>query len=320
MDRNRILVVKLGALGDIVQAFAAFAQIRQAHADAEITLLTTPPFVDFAAASGLFDRIESDGRPRGLVSLVRLFARLRARRYARIYDLQTSGRTKRYFHGFWPNPPQWSGISPGASHRQTRPDRDLMHNLDRMADQLHVAGIGPAYGPSEAPPPRFDWAAGQGDVAAGLGLSEPFALLAPAASPVKPQKRWPIDQYRALAQGLAQRGLRIGVVGGPEDRPLFQTIAEAVPDGVDRTGRTSLVQLAALGLKAALAVGNDTGPTHLIAYAGAPGLMLMSNVSRPEHCGPRGRMASLQVEDLRDLTCAAVMERLEQLGALPPAG
>jgi ADP-heptose:LPS heptosyltransferase len=316
MGRNRILVIKLGALGDFVQAFAAFAQIRQAHVDAEITLLTTPPFAAFAAASGLFDLIETDGRPKGLWALARLVARLRGRRYRRVYDLQTSGRSKRYFYAFLPRPPEWSGISPGASHRQIRRDRDLMHNLDRMADQLHAAGIGPVYAAGEAPPPRFDWAIGQEDVAAGFGLSAPFALLAPAASPVKPQKRWPIEQYSALAAELAGRGFQIGVVGGPEDRPLFDQIAQVASGAVDLTGRTSLVQLAALGGQAALAVGNDTGPTHLLAYAGAPGLMLMSSVSRPEHCGPRASMGALQVDDLRALDCEAVIRRLEQIGAL----
>ena len=48
---NRILVIKLAALGDMVQAFAPMARIRQAHPEAEITLLTTPPYAALAAAS-----------------------------------------------------------------------------------------------------------------------------------------------------------------------------------------------------------------------------------------------------------------------------
>ena len=143
----RVLVIKLGALGDFVQAFAAFRTIREAHADDQITLLTTPPYAELAEASGLFDRIDSDGRPKGLGRTLKLFARLRSSRYDRVYDLQTSSRSRWFFYAFLPRPPQWSGISRGASHRQTRRDRDALHNLDRIADQLHVAGIGPAYGP-----------------------------------------------------------------------------------------------------------------------------------------------------------------------------
>ena len=215
----RVLVIKLGALGDFVQAFAAFAQIRSAHADAEITLLTTPPFVDLASASGLFDRVEADGRPRGWRDQMRLFRRLRAHRYGRVYDLQTSSRSKTYFYAFLPAPPEWSGISFGCSHRQTRRDRDFMHNLDRIADQLQVAGIGPLYEPGRAPAPDLQWAAGvpggdPAELVRRFGLRAPFVLLVPGASPAKPAKLWPIERYGELARLLDQAGLHVAVVGG----------------------------------------------------------------------------------------------------------
>ncbi len=308
----RVLIIKLGALGDFVQAFGAFQQIRQAHPDAQITLLTTAPYAEFAQASGLFDKLETDGRPKGMAQVFRLFSRLRAARYDRVYDLQTSSRSKLFFYAFLPFPPQWSGISPGSSHRQARLDRDAMHNLDRMADQLHVAGIGPAYGPGEAPPPDLSWAAKvQGCdpevLIERFALRAPFAILAPGASAVKPQKIWPIEAYAALAQMLEHAGLQVAVVGGPSEASLFTLIAARAPGAVDLTGRTSLVQLASLGTRARLCVGNDSGPTHLLAYAGAPGLMLMSRVSDPDHCGPRGRMGWLRSDDLRALTVETVL-------------
>jgi ADP-heptose:LPS heptosyltransferase len=317
---KRILVMKFGALGDVVQAFGAFAQIRAAHPDAEITFLTTPPYAEFARASGLFDRIETDGRPKGLAANLALFRRLRRAGYDRVYDLQTSSRSKRYIHAFFPRHPEWSGISPGASHRQTRPDRDALHNLDRMADQLHVAGIGPALGPGEARGPDMSWAAtiARGEratTAERFGLAAPFALLVPGASPGKPEKFWPAALYGRLAARLGEKGLAVAVVGAPAETPLAKTIQSLAPAAIDLTGRTSLFDLAGLGEEAALCVGNDTGPTHLIANAGAPGFMLMSKVTDPGHCAPRNRMAVLKTEDLADLTPEAVMAALEaQLG------
>jgi ADP-heptose:LPS heptosyltransferase len=312
---KRVLVLKFGALGDVVQAFAAFAQIRAAHPGAEITLLTTPPYADFARSSGLFDVVESDGRPKGPAAQWTLFRRLRRRRYDRVYDLQTSSRSKNYFYAFWPSFPEWSGISPGASHRQTRPDRTALHNLDRIADQLRVAGVAPAYAIGAAPVPDFAWAArlarGEGATTAErFGLAPPFALLVPGASLVKPEKFWPVEAYGALAAALAARGLAVAVIGSPQEAVLAQAIAKASPTARDLTGRTSLIDLAGLASEAALCVGNDTGPTHLIAYAGAPGLMLMSRVTDPAHCAPRARMASLRVEDLAELSVAAVLDRL----------
>lgn len=307
--------MKFGALGDLVQAFAAFAQIRAAHAGAEITLLTTPAYVEFARASRLFDLVEADGRPQGFAAHWALFRRLRRRRYDRVYDLQTSSRSKTYFYAFWPRPPAWSGISPGASLRQTRPDRTRLHNLDRIADQMAVAGIAPHRPIGAAPAPDLGWAAvlARGDratTAERFGLSPPFALLVPGASLVKPEKFWPVEAYAALAVALHARGLQVAVIGSAQEAVLANAMRQACPAIIDLTGATSLVDLAGLASEAALCVGNDTGPTHLIAYAGAPGLMLMSRVSDPAHCGPRAAMTSLRVDDLAALSPDAVLNAL----------
>jgi ADP-heptose:LPS heptosyltransferase len=317
---KRILVMKFGALGDVIQAFGAFAQIRAAHPDAEITFLTTPPYAEFARASGLFDRVETDGRPKGLMANLALFRRLRRARYDRVYDLQTSSRSKGYIHAFFPHPPEWSGISPGASHRQTRPDRNALHNFDRIADQLHVAGIAPAIPLGEARGPDLGWAAkiargARATTAERFGLSPPFALLIPGASLGKPEKFWPAASYGALARRLVERGLTVAILGAPAEAKIAAEVRAVEPAAIDLTGQTSLFDLAGLGEEAVLAVGNDTGPVHLVANAGAPGFMLMSKVTDPNHCAPRSRMGVLRTEDLADLTPDAVMAALEaQLG------
>jgi len=312
----RILVIKFSALGDFVQAFGAFETIRKAHPDAEITLLTTPAYAELGRDSGLFDRVEADGRPKGLAATVRLFRRLRRARYARVYDIQTSSRSKGYRAGFFPRFPEWSGISPGASHRQVGPEREMMHNLDRLADQLHIAGIGPAYPEGQAPAPDLGWAvrAARGDhasTAERFGITAPYALLIPGVSPGRTEKLWPTASFAELARGLAARGLAVVVAGGPGETPLAQVILNAVPDAVDLTGKTRMVDLAGLGAEAALCVTNDTGPGHMAAYAGAPGLMLMSAASSPRHYAPRRAMRVLQVEDLNALTPEAVLAALD---------
>jgi ADP-heptose:LPS heptosyltransferase len=316
--RERILVIKFSALGDIVQAFAAFEQIRRAHMDADITLLTTPPYAELVRESGLFDRIETDGRPADNLGLLAMARRLRKAGYKRVYDMQTSGRSSRYRLLFFPDFPEWSGIAPGASHRQIRADRETMHNLDRMADQLHVAGIGPAYETGQAPSPNLIWALrrARGEdktVAARFGIKPPFALLIPGASAGRPAKFWPIGEYRALARTLAARGMTVVAAGSAAEAPLGEAIVEAAPGAIDLTGRTRMIDLAALGAECALCVTNDTGPGHMAAYAGAPGLMLMSKVSSPRHYAPRAKMRTLQVDDLAQLPAAQVARELGEL-------
>src|SRR2546428_12549268 len=96
----RILVIKLGALGDFVQAMAAAAAIRAHHSNADITLLTTAAYADLARQAPYFDKVWIDERPllwtpRALLALRR---RLRSAGFPRGYDLQKSNPASAYFH------------------------------------------------------------------------------------------------------------------------------------------------------------------------------------------------------------------------------
>ncbi len=304
-EGTRILVIKLAALGDVVQAFGPFAAIRAHHPGAEVTLLTTPPYAGLLRRSPWFDRIWEDGRPAWTdrPAVWRLAGRLRAARFARVYDLQTSSRSSRY-RLMVGRGAEWSGIAPGASHPHANPVRDLMHTAERQREQLEMAGL------AGFPAPALDWL---DDDIAGLGLPERFALLVPGASPGRPGKRWPAERFAALAAGL---DLPAAVIGGPAEAPLAATIAAARPGAtVDLTGRTSLAGLGAVARRAAFAIGNDTGPTHLAAAAGCPTLVLFGPESDPALCAPRGRavavlrhprLAALEVAEVRAALAALV--------------
>ena len=320
-DYQRILVIKLGALGDFVQALRAMAEIRRAHPRARITLLTTAPYVDLARASGYFDVIDPGGRPKGLIGFLALLLRLRTGGYQRVYDLQTSSRSRNYFYAFAPVFPEWSGHARGASHRHRHPRRDQMQSLDRLWDQIAEAGIveprpeGFAPKPEGfAPKPDLSWAV----AAAGrtrpllterFAIKAPYALLAPGASPSRPKKRWPVQGFIEVAQALETIGVTPVVIGGQQEIGLGEAIARAAPSAVVLTGRTSLLDLAGLGAGAALLVGNDTGPAYLAAFAGAPALILFSSDSDPSLCAPRtARITVMQRDDLADLTAGEVIK------------
>ena len=317
-EPQRILVIKLAALGDVVQAFPPFARIRAAHPGAHITLLTTPPYASLAAASPYFDTIETDGRPGSVGQTASMLRRLRRARYDRVYDLQTSTRSCAYFLALWPNPPQWSGIAPFCSHPHRNPERDAMHTLERQTEQLRDAGIWPD-APTErgsAEPPDLSFMLQ--DTAPErrpehFGLRAPYALLIPGASAHRPGKRWPAACYAGLASALRADGLDVAVLGGPAEAEIGREIA-AASGAVDLTARTDFAQIAGLGARAALAVGNDTGPTHLVAAAGAPTLVLFSAESDPALCAPRGRRVEvLQVERLAELELEPVRRRAHSL-------
>jgi len=300
----RILVIKLGALGDFVQAMGPAAAIRAHHRGAEITLLTAAPFAPLARTAPYFDRVWIDERPGWTrpLALLRLRRRLRRGRFDRVYDLQTSDRSSFYFALMRPGRrPEWSGIARGASHPHANPMRDRMHTLDRQAEQLAVAGI------TLVPPPDLSWATSE---IARFGLPERFLLLAPGGAPHRPEKRWPAAHFAALARQAAAAGVAPVVLGGAVERPLGAAIAAAAPGTLDLTGRTSLADLVALGARALHAVGNDTGPMHAIVAGGASATVLYSAASDPALTAPRGRVRVLQRRDLAALEVAEVAATL----------
>lgn len=295
----RILVIRLGALGDFVQSFAPFAAIRAHHRDARITLLTTPPFAPLARRSPWFDEVWEDGRPawHDLRAVLALGRRLREARFDRVYDLQTSRRSSKYRWAVGRGV-DWSGTARGCSHPHDNPRRNTMHTLERQREQLEIAGI------HDFPAPDLGWL--DADLA-GFDLPARFALLMPGASPHRPGKRWPAARFLDFAR---QSQVPCVVLGGKAEQALAAEVA-AAPGAVNLAGRTGLAELAALGRRAVFAVGNDTGPTHLIAATGCPTLALFGGESDPALCAPRGQaVAVLRQVPLASLGVAEVQAAL----------
>jgi len=307
---RKVLVIKLSAIGDFVLAFPAFERIRAAHKDAKITLLTTAPFEGLARSSPFFDKVETDGRPHGPGGWLTLVSRLRAARYDRVYDLQNSGRTRLYFQALRPSPPQWSGTAAGCALPHRNRDRMKMHALERAAQQLQDAGIWPdaPTRPLSAAPPDISWILKKTPAARSIAAPNPrpVVLLIPGSSAHRPEKRWPIESYGALADALQTEGFDIVIIGALQESELAHAIQRRAPRARDLTGRTDFAQIAALGAKAALAVGNDTGPAHLIAAAGAPTIALFSSASDPALNAPRGHVTVFQAPDLKDVSVDTV--------------
>jgi ADP-heptose:LPS heptosyltransferase len=297
---RRILVIRLSALGDFIQALGPIAAIRRHHAGDHLSVLTTRPLAAFAEELGHFDEVLVDERPPafaigGWLSLRR---RLRSR-FNRVYDLQTSHRSAAYALLLRPGMPEWSGTAWRCSHPHANRQRDDQHTLDKQAEQLLMAGIYPTPPPALPPldrplPPEL--------------AGRKFALLVPGSSPQHPQKRWPAEQFGQMARALADDGCVPVVVGTPPEAPLAAAIRALCPTVFDLVGRTDLGLLATLAQRAALTVGNDTGVCHLAAAAGSPLIVLFSGGTDPARCAPRGPLVRVvTAPDLIDLAAEKVI-------------
>ena len=304
--KEKILVIKLGALGDFIQAVGAFASIKKHHAGAEIILLTTPPFVDLAKKTVFFDDVWIDKRRKfytfdwaGLRNKIKGFAP------NMVYDLQTASRSNFYYKilnlGIG-KPPNWSGIAKGCSHFQTHPDRKTMENLARLKDQLAVAGI------EKFLPIDLSFL---GKDAQSFNIEKPYVLLVLGASKGKDFKRWSLDNFINLAQKILDKGHVPVFIGGNAEKSLIPEITKSVPKALNLVGKTSLDDLAMLGRKAIAFVGNDTGPSHLLAYTKCKTVILFSETSLPDKSAPKGKHVTvLRRENLSELLVDEVLAAL----------
>ena len=306
---ERILVIKHGALGDWVLATGCFAAIRHHHPCARVTLLTAPPFAEWGARCGWFDEVWTDERPSLLarpLNWLRLRGRLLGAEFARVYDLQSSGRTGLYYR-MLPrgHRPEWSGSAAGCSHPYRPPQGKAMHTLAVRAKQLAIAGI------ESVPAPSLDWLDADIEALAPPGA---FSLIVPGGSAHRPEKRWPAERFAELAHALSERGTPPVLIGTAAEAPVMERIVQRAPGAIDLSGRTSLGQVAVLARRASCAIGNDTGPVHITATVGCPTVVLFGAASDPARCAPCGEaLAVLRRVPLASLSTGAVIDAVDRL-------
>lgn len=137
-----------------------------------------------------------------------------------------------------------------------------------------------------------------------------FVLLNPGAG--WGAKQWPPERYGRLAQGLAERGLTPVVNVGPGEEPLARAV-EAAGGGAVQSLACSLAELIALTRRAKLFVGGDTGPMHLAAALDIPVVAIFGPTS-PDRNGPYTR-ASIVLRSPASATSYA-RRRLPEPGLL----
>ena len=182
--------------------------------------------------------------------------------------------------------------------------RDGMHTLDRQAEQLarrrHRRACRRPISPGR-PPISPAWTCRRG-----------ILLLVPGGAPHRPAKRWPVQHYAALARLAAAAGVTPVIVGSAAEAALGA-------DHHARRRRTRAISPAgpasamssALGTRALHAVGNDTGPMHLLVACGAAATVLYSAASDPALTAPRGpHVTILRRDDLAALTVEEVAATL----------
>jgi heptosyltransferase-1 len=117
-----------------------------------------------------------------------------------------------------------------------------------------------------------------------LGATQPAVLINPGAG--WGAKRWPVERYAALAEGLMERGMRVLVNTGPGEELLADALASATRGSVEIIVPT-LSRLIAVTRRIALCIAGDTGPLHLACALARP-VVGIYGPTDPSRNGPFG--------------------------------
>jgi ADP-heptose:LPS heptosyltransferase len=139
---SNILIIKHGALGDLIQANGAIEDIKKSNVKSNVVLLTSYQYHDFMIKCPYVDEVIVDKRlPRwNLIYLYKLKKKLTSYNFTHVFDLQNSSRTK-FYNKYLINFAIWSSTETTLEHGQLKSDFDEEPVLKRMEIQLKKSGI-----------------------------------------------------------------------------------------------------------------------------------------------------------------------------------
>ena len=286
----RILIIRLSALGDVINTLPVIQELKQAYPESSISWLVEPAAAPIVEAQPGVDETILVDRKRwqrelrnplhwpGLLSSYRELAkRIGTRRFDIALDFQGNlrcGALQWLSHaerrvGYHPEDRQEPDL--GFTSEQVPPLASPCHRVEKALHLLRALGIDPGPPCAELPiPEAASRRVEQFLCDAGLN-GRPLVAVHPGTSRFGGYKQWTDDGYRELCQRLAEE-LNASVVvtwSGPE-RDHVAGLVEGLPDSVMACFETDLLELAALYGKSDLFVGGDTGPGHLASLTGAP--------------------------------------------------
>jgi len=274
----RILIVKLGSIGDIVHTLPSLAAIRRALPDAEISWVAEYRAAEILRDNPLLDRlieIDTKALRRGLMSGETLRAPrqqlrlLRASAFELALDFQ--GLIKSSMIARLSGARRVVGFAREALREPA--SRLLLHETVRIPEGLHIInqnlalakgalGISVPVSPEGLQFPIAIDERHESEATGAARSDRPYAVLNPGGG--WPTKLWSAEKFGLLADELwSHFRLHSLVTYGPGEGHLAERVVSAAQSGKARSVSVSLKGFCALVKRAEVYVGGETGPTHL---------------------------------------------------------
>jgi len=285
---NRLLIVKLGALGDVVHAIPVAAALRRAFPAARIDWLVSPKHREILDLVPVIDRrlVMNDARMFAAISelrrnkydvaidlqgLIKSAALARASGAVRVIGFASRYARERLARWFYTE-----AYDPGGGGMYHVDERHVIYTNLGILETLGISAAVP-----EFPIDRVESAIAA-DVAARAGGR--YAILNPGAA--WPNKRWMPARFGAVAAALLKRHALPSVVAwGPGEEAIAQEVVSQSGGAAMLSPRTTIADLVALARGAAVYLSGDTGPAHIASAVGTP-LVGIYGPTRPSRNGP----------------------------------
>jgi heptosyltransferase-3 len=303
---QRILIIKLRYIGDVLLATPTVRAIKAAWSDVRVTMMVNRGTEDVLSGNPDIDEIVVLDKG-SLEAQGRLIAGLRRRRFDTVIDLTDGDRSA--FLSWVSGAPvrigfnaehRWRGkwythVVPSLSAMQHRIDRDL-EALQPLSIQAGSKELQLRLTPEESN------SADQLLDQLGVQRSQSMVILQPGARYWF--KAWPPERFAELADQLtSQHGCQVLIGGSDQDIDLAQQIRQMAKSSlVIMAGRTTIKQFAAIAKKSALFVGSDSGAMHIAAAVGTP-VVALFGPSNPREWGPRGGSVEVLYKELDCRSC-----------------
>lgn len=281
-----ILIVRLGALGDIIHAVPAAAALRSAFPFARIDWLVDAKHRATVELVTVVDRIVALERP-AIAGWIDAARRLRQARYDAAIDFQglmksavlarASGAPRVVGFSIWHLREKGARAFYTDSHLPPEGGSHIILKNLRLLRALGVTDERISFPLARVPSEAVERV---GEVTGG----RPFALINPGAA--WPNKRWPADRYGEVAAFLRDvRNLASVVLWGPGEEALAQSVVDASGGAARLAPATVIADLLGLSRAASLMISGDTGPLHIAAAVGTP-IVALFGPTDPERNGP----------------------------------
>ena len=321
-DFRKILLIKLSALGDIVQTIPVLNSLRRRYPQARLDWLISSPLApllqDHPAIDHVLEFVRDEWtkpwRLAPFASSMRLAAQLRATKYDLVVDLQGQLRSGAFAFatgapvriGFdrpranvWDASPRkfpeetrkhaWQGAREGSwlayTHHIPVPTLDV-HAVDRYLSIGPLLGLDDGAADFSFPIPEE--ATKRIDALMDYYGAEGKKLAVLAPGTIWETKQWRSAGFADVARYFLQKGFAVMLIGAARERAACDQVAQLAPGAVNLAGETTLTELAALIRRSTISITNDSGPMHLAVAVDRP-MVSIFGPTDPIWIGPYGR-------------------------------